>query len=316
MRFITFSLLIAYGSPSAFALAGIMFTPGHFYTSHSNYRKIYEADEEGRVLGFVELPSSIAQSVRGLAFGPDGLLYATVEHNYRFTVLALDHLGNVRSSYPTNIYPTNHLPDGKLAIGGNYIYVTGDDQAVKIKLGDPTSASVIYTNYDVTDVEILPSGNLLVASSRNIEEITPDGELVRSIELSPTTRRLPDGTYSSYRIVDVEAIEYDPVANDIYFWQHGYTNFFRQLVRIDATSGRIKDHREVGGVYDLHIAENGELLMGSTKNSLGGFPQLFITQLSRVPEPSSAAILICGGLMMASTCRRSFGRFHTSGSQC
>src|SRR5258708_30359386 len=87
------------------ANAGFTFTPGHIYSTFSNIgsRDIFEYSETGTFLGSLTPPSLVKDDeLRGIAFGPDGFLYAVKLHFAQsgFSVLALDALGNVHATYP------------------------------------------------------------------------------------------------------------------------------------------------------------------------------------------------------------------------
>jgi hypothetical protein len=71
--------------PTTFA-----FVPGHYYSSNNGSLVITEYDGTGTVVGSYTVPSIFGEELRGLAFGADGLLYATVARGVPgFNVLAL-----------------------------------------------------------------------------------------------------------------------------------------------------------------------------------------------------------------------------------
>src|SRR5437762_2499890 len=86
---------------SAVATAAISFAPGHYYTSNGAFsRDITEYDSTGSVLGSITIPATAANEIHGLAFGHDGLLYATALRDSGLAVLALDSSGAVEQTYP------------------------------------------------------------------------------------------------------------------------------------------------------------------------------------------------------------------------
>ena len=65
------------------ANAGFTFTPGHIYTLYTNIgsRDIFEDSETGTFPGSLTPPSLVEDDeLRGIAFGPDGFLYAVKLH--------------------------------------------------------------------------------------------------------------------------------------------------------------------------------------------------------------------------------------------
>ena len=84
--------------------AAITFTPGHIYSTYTfnenggdpGFRNIIEYDATGTVLGSLVIPSLIpgGDELNGLAFGPDGFLYAVVQSSTPgFRVLVFGQLG-------------------------------------------------------------------------------------------------------------------------------------------------------------------------------------------------------------------------------
>ena len=163
------------------ANAGFTFTPGHIYTTYTNIgsRDIFEYSETGTFLGSLTPPSLVEDDeLRGIAFGPDGFLYAVKLHFAQsgFSVLALDTLGNVHASYSMGgIYVFGDLARGKIALDQQYIYVAGV-AVVRFTLGDPNSGVVIYDKNGATDVKILPNGHLFVAYAYGVDELQITGQ--------------------------------------------------------------------------------------------------------------------------------------------
>jgi hypothetical protein len=175
------------------------------------------------------VPHSFGDEVRGLAFGPDHLLYATVARGTAgFAVLALDSSGAVQQTYVGSVYVAGNLSYGKIATDKQYVYVAGQDQLTRFLLGDPSSGAVIYTNNQVLDVEPLPNGNLLVASAYEIDEITNSGAFLRGIPLS--------GGGDNFD-TDICGIEYNPATNELFVTELGHSGFFFQIMRLDASTG-------------------------------------------------------------------------------
>src|ERR1044071_4441779 len=154
--------------PTAFA-----FVPGHYYTSNYFSLVITEYDGTGTVAGSYTVPSALGEEVRGLAFGADGLLYATLSRGSSgFAVLVLESNGNVMASYAAPVYTAGNLSYGKIAMDNQYLYVCGQDVLTRFLLGNPASGTTIYTENQIFDVKPLPNGHLFVASAYYVDEIT------------------------------------------------------------------------------------------------------------------------------------------------
>jgi hypothetical protein len=276
------SALVAATLSAHAAWGGFSLTPGDYYTSNYFSLTITQYDTNGNVVGSLTLPSSLGDEVRGIAFGADNLLYAAVARGTSgFVVLVLDSSGSVHQTYPGSVYIAGNLSFGKIALDSKYLYVAGQDSLTRFALGDPSSRMVIYTNNQVFDVKLLPSGNLFVASAYQIDEITNAGTFVRTISLT--------GDDNGY--TDIRGIEYNPATNDLFVTELGHTGFFFQIMRLDGTSGVLEKNTTFNYADDMFLTTSGKLLVGSRTQApqfydrdlnpvgmLGGGQQMFVTQ--------------------------------------
>ncbi len=248
--------------------AAFSFTPGHIYTTNYFSLDIMEYDSAGNFVDSITLPSSLGSETRGIAFGPDNLLYVTMVHGSGFAVYALDSIGAVQQTYRnSSVYVAGNLSYGKIAIDHRFIYVAGQDELIRFRFGRPRSGRSIYTNNQVFDVEVLPSGNLFVASAYAIDEITNQGTLVRHIILS-----------GGPSFVDIRGIEYDPATDKLFVTELGYTNFFFQLMRINASTGQFEQSVTFTYADDLFLSESNSLLVGSSTET----PRVYSENLAQV----------------------------------
>jgi hypothetical protein len=274
--------------------ASFSLLPGDYYTSDYFSRVITQYDIAGNVTGSFTLPSSLGDEVRGLAFGPDNLLYATVVRGSGFAVLALDGLGTVQQTYSGSAYLGGDISAGKIAFDNQYIYVAGGQQLTRFAIGDPSSGTSIFTNNAVIDSKPLPNGDLFVAFSTGIDEITNNGTVVRSIPLVGD-----DNFYN-----DLRGIEYDPATNTLFATELGHTGFSFQLMKIDASTGILENSVSFEYGDDIFIDISGRLLVGSrtqtprfyTKDlvqagTLGDGQQMFVTEFIPIPEPGAVAYI-------------------------
>jgi len=279
------------------ANADFTFTPGHLYSTFDELGSttdIIEYSETGTMLGSLSVPSLVeGDELRGIAFGPDGFLYAVKVHfaESGFSVLVLDGAGTVHATYTMGgIYVFGNLSYGKIALDQQYIYVAGGDDLVRFTVSDPNSGVSIYTNNQVFDVKILPNGHLFVASAYGIDEITNTGTIVRSISLIGAD------------FVDVRGIEYDPAIDKLFATELGYTNFEFQLMRINASTGVLENSVFFWYGDDLFLTQSDTLLVGSRTQApgiydenltsvgvLGTEERMFVTQyptLGPTPTPT------------------------------
>jgi hypothetical protein len=180
-----------------------------------------EYDSSGNFVDSVALPSRLGSETRGIAFGPDNLLYVTMVRGSGFAVYALDSTGAVLQKYRYPVYVAGNLSFGKIAIDDRFIYVAGQDELIRFRLGRSRS-DARSTNNQVFDAKVLPSGSPVASAyDRRINQ----GTLVRHIILS-----------GGPSFVDVRGIEYDPATDKLFVTELGYTDFYDQLMRINAST--------------------------------------------------------------------------------
>jgi hypothetical protein len=248
--------------------AGFSFTPGHIYTTNYFSLDIMEYDSSGNFVDSLNLSSRLGSETRGIAFGPDNLLYVTMVRGSGFAVYALDSTGVVQQRYlNNNVYVAGNLSFGKIAVDRSFIYVAGQDELIRFRLGRPGQGRSIYTNNQVFDAKVLPNGHLFVASAYAIDEITNQGTLVRNIILT-----------GGPSFVDVRGVEYDPATDKLFVTELGYTNFFFQLMRIDASTGQFEQSVTFTYADDLFLTESNTLLVGSTSET----PRIFSEDLAQI----------------------------------
>jgi len=265
------------------ANAGLTFTPGYFYSTSSagGSPDIYEYNETGTFLASITPASLIAgDELRGIAFGPDGFLYAVKLHspNSGFNILALDSSGNVQVTYTmAGIYLGGDSGYGKIAFDQQYIYVAGGSDLVRFTFGDPNSGVSIYSNNAIIDVKVLPQGHLFVAWAYGVDEIMNNGTVVRSIPLI-------GADWSN-----VQGIEYDPQIDKLFATQIGDFLF----MRINASTGELESSVQLSYGNDLFLTRSNTLLVGGYTDPPGIYdenltltgslemdPRVFVTQYS------------------------------------
>jgi hypothetical protein len=276
---------------TAAARADFTFTPGHYYAANAQSPVLSEYSQSGALLGTLILPSSEARDLRGITFGPDGLLYASAIGDAGPAVLALDASGAIRQKYrlPAAALRDN-IATGKITFNGTTGYVTSPYTSARFQVGDPGSVTPILSNLDVYDLDVLPGGDLVVAINRDVYELTAAGDYVRRVAMAET-------------YVDVRSVAYDRPSGKLFVAHLTGTGFPYSLLRIDPVRNVLEDYEPFPNATDLFITDSGNLLVGNRGlaprlysqdldllTEFQGGPQIFVTQ-APVPEPAAVAAL-------------------------
>jgi hypothetical protein len=238
------------------------FTPGDFYGSNPFSNTVVHYDSSGAIVDSFSIAASDATELRGLDFGPDGLLYIVAGRNRGFAVLAVDSDGTVQAVYELlNGFIGGNISYGKISFDQNGSFFVGTGIGlVRFDLGDPQSGTFL-TNGEVFAVKALPWGNLLVASSYDISEVTNTGSFVRSIRSS------------GIGFVDLRGLEYDASSDTIFATMLGYTGYYFQLMSLDGTSGDLLENTYFWYGDDIFLTPDGYLIVGSRTQSPGIFTE-------------------------------------------
>ncbi len=281
------------------------FSEGHFYATRYDTHFITEYDSSGNIIDTLNLSSLDGdQYLRGLAFGPDGLLYATVGQMNNFKVLAINSSGNIQQTYMHTGAVGGNISYGKIDFDNNGHFYVGDGVGIiRFNTGGPLSGDR-FSNVTsgVFDIKTLSNNNMLVVTDYNLLELDSSGNQVREI--------LPSVTLGDNR-----GIEYDPNANVIYLSMLGYSNFYDRIIKLDGTSGQMLDNEYFNYADDLLLTDDGRLIAASRVQSpgifntnlgylgsFGGGEQMFVTQYV-IPEPATAATMLLSIFGLAFTRR-------------
>lgn len=226
---------------------------------------LYRYTSSGDYVERFTLPSDYGDAVRGVASGPDGLLYVVTATGNSFHVVVLDTPGVVKAVYvgPTGTYP--YITVGKIVFAPNGdFYLAYGDGVARFSVGT-SYGSVIYARQSgAFDLTTLPSGNLLVVSDSSVDEISPDGIYVRD--------RTPGVNFNFGR-----GIAYDSDTDRMFVT--GYMNGAYQLMSTDGSSGDLIHSIAVGvGYCDLLLTAENVLVFGR----YNGLPAIFDEDLNLI----------------------------------
>ncbi|HEY2158567.1 MAG TPA: hypothetical protein VGH33_23255 [Isosphaeraceae bacterium] len=138
------------------------FNPGDFYASFnlsgaSVTTNIAHYGPTGAFIDTISVPGSASAETRGLAYGPDGLLYAVQSRGTdSLAVLALDSAGNVQQTY-TASGPSAEIANGiylgKIAFdNAGHFFVGTNGGLLEYNTGDASSGKLLYSGSNVNDV--------------------------------------------------------------------------------------------------------------------------------------------------------------------
>mgnify|MGYP001110790918 CR=1 FL=1 len=255
-------------------------------------------------------PIALGASARGLAFGPDGLLYVVQSFPgpaSKFEVQSYNSSGVLQDRYAYD-GPGSYL-DGNISFGkigfddSGHFYVGSGGGLVQFTQGSTESGRLFFptAGSGVFDVKALANGNLLVALRNDVYEIDGSGTILQDLKHV--------GGGGGLDFADLRGIEYDAGAGVLYATMLGYTGHSYQIMKIDFATGALLGTRSFNYADDLSLSADGRLVVGSRTqspitldedlnllNSLSSSQdtRMFVTQFgpaAAVPEPASIALL-------------------------
>ena len=259
------------------------FVPGHLYTTAPFTNKVEHYGACGSYIDSLTLPGN-ASDERGLAFGPDGLLYVVTSSSTNsggFDLIAIDSSAAVHARYPGTAYVWGNLSSGDIKFGADgKVFLDGGDSLFSLAPG-VSQFQNIYTTNQMFATKPLPSGNLLALSAYDLKELAPDGSVLRAITTSTS-------------LTDARGVEYDPVTNSIYVSMLGHSGFFFQVMRFDGKNGQLLASTGFNYADKMILTPDRHLVVGSRTyppvvldtdlNTIGVFnndPQMFVAQFPR-----------------------------------
>lgn len=226
---------------------------------------------------------------RGLAFGPDNLLYVVnnLGPSYGYEVVAINSSGQVQQRYSTTTNLGQNASYGKIAFDqNNHFYVGTGSYISRFSISNPASAQPYFIPSEGYDVDVMPNGNILAMTESWIWEFDANGSPLDAF----------GGNFNHGR-----GLEYDPEHNTIYATTFGPSDGdYHTLDKYDASSHQRLERTTYTYGDDLCLASDGRLVVGSRTQvpgifsldltpigSFEGNSMNFVTQFLPVPEPSS-----------------------------
>ena len=243
------------------------FEEGHYYSGDYGNSNIIHYDEAGATLGTVDLTSGVASSIRDLAFGPDGLLYAVVIQSGAGVVLALDDTMAVQETYTgagglsSNIWYGNIVFDDS-----NHFYVASGSGLTEFTIGNPSSANLLFSG-GLYGVGLLPNGNFIIALDPDVREVTPTGTVVRDID-------------TSYSYTNLRSLAHDRANQTAYVFMLGYSGNFNKIMHIDVGTGNLLREATFTNTMDIAFTNDVGLILGSRSLT----PAYFSKKLEQGPS--------------------------------
>jgi hypothetical protein len=271
------ALLLAPSEPVAFD-----FTPGHIYaTPGFAARSVTQYDANGDFVDVLNLNADFQapdREFRGLAFGPDGLLYVAQNRDpdNGFRVIALDETGAAQKVFEHASVIWNNAGFGKIAFDDvGRFYVGGNSGIVRFEIDDENSGQLFYDQRSIIDLEVLPDGNVLAIPGSDIIELDPAGAFVRNIPVSD-----PNGVAGGglFFVSSPHGVEYDSLANEIFLTMGGFSGQLHRLMKVAADTGVLLEITTFINPQDLFFGDDRRLISGSRTFA----PGLFDTDLALI----------------------------------
>ena len=274
------ALALAAGSVAAAQAA--RFEPGTRFTAVSGVVQAYSP--AGQSLGSITLPSygcgsdTMGES-RGIAFGPQGYLYAVRSNNFvgsgtgQPCVQVVDRTGALVKSYPFSAWIGGLVTSGSIHFSPDKstFYVSALDGVFRFDVDGTSGTSLSPSIGGSVDLAVMPDGNLLVSDGSSLARYTAAG-----VQVGPRVTMLSDpyGLATGAPILmlnDVRGVAYDAATNTTFVTMLGYSDFFFQLLALDGSSNRIKGLTSYWYGSEIRRTVDGHLVVGSWTQAPGVF---------------------------------------------
>lgn len=301
LLFLVVSLFI---TPPALAF---VYTPGDIYSTSDSAINQYAPN--GSVVSSTPFAGS---DLRGLTFGPGHDLYVVRAGATPFSSPSVEVFGpngSLLRSYNFGGNVFGNISYGKIAFdpNGKDFYVGAGNGVYKFSVNGTTGS--LFNSTEAFDVNVLPSGQLLVASGYGLTVLSSSGAILSTISQLNDPYGLTNDPFP--RLVDVRGVQYDSANNKTYVTMLGYygaslygpVDMSFKLLELNGLSNELLGLTTFTYGDDIALTNSGNLLVGSRTQSpglfstnlkylgsLGGPDARFVT----VPEPQSLALVGLG----------------------
>ncbi|MBX3725521.1 MAG: hypothetical protein KF823_06345 [Xanthomonadales bacterium] len=243
----------------------------HYSTSET---AINAYDDAGVLVA--SLPWGSNHDVRGLAIGPDGLLYvvrAGTQGPLLTTVEVLGPDGQLMARFGNGAWSAGNLSLGKIAFAPDrHVFYVGTSGGI-YEFNQTTRSGRRLVADPAYGLDVLPNGELLVGADSTLYRRTPGGAFIHAF----TNIDDPDGLTGvvNPRMVGIRDVAYSAATDRTYVTMGGYSGFFFRLLAFQGTSNRLVAQTYFWYGDDIHVDDAGNLLVGSRTQAPAWFtPEL------------------------------------------
>ncbi len=306
-----------------FAAQAFSFTPGNIYAATDT--QIEQFDADGKLIDTINPynPNAWSTGLRGLAFGTDGLYVVRTEGSSitgsgKPSVDVLDSSGALVRSYAFSGWIGGLATAGQIVFSNDKqsFYVGASDGVYQFDVNGTTGRRITFE--EANSIAVLPNGDLLASRNYEISRYTSAGVKLGSLGgtiQDPQKLTAGFNDRSDVSLTDVRGIAYDERTNTTFVSMLGYsggakTDLRFKLLALDGFTPVLKDITSYWYGSQMHLTEEGQLLVGSWTQAPGVFSTdldfihrlgsknaIFVTSMP-VPEADSMAML-CTGLIVA-----------------
>lgn len=293
----------------------LTFVRDHVYSTSDS--AINEYTSTGALVSSMGLAGG---SLHGLAFGADRNLYVVREGTgfVGGSVDALDSSGGVVRSYAFTGAIGGNISYGKIAFdpAGEAFYVGAGNGVYKFDTA--AAGGRLFLNETAYDVDVLPNGELLVATGGQIKHYSNAGALLGSISSLSDPLGITAHTFPF--LSDIRGIAYDPVTDSTFVTMLGYSGVVDmsfKLLKLKGLTNEIVGMENYWYGDDIALLDDSRIAVGSRTQPPGlfstdlqylgqfqGVPARFVT-VGPIPEPETMVLLAVGFAVVAIAARRS-----------
>lgn len=263
------------GTPSVSAELPETISPvrGHRYAAAQSW--VFQFDAAGALVGRLSLEG---EHIRGIAWGPGGLLYTVLEPGLFVAtaqVKAVQGDGTVVHSHPFAGSISGNIGHG--AIDFDYqrglFYVGTSNGIYRFEVGGGEGERL--TEIEAFSVSVMPNGDLLGLAAYALHRFSRDGDLLQTISNFTSGGESPN---VNDRIIDGRGVLYDRYTGITYLTMLGSSAAYFQILMLDGVGPELLGNATFGYAHDLAIDVDGMLLVGSRTQAPAIYDRLLVPQ--------------------------------------